>query len=790
MTVTSPRPAIRAAFIGAAIIASSVGAWPVTPPSVGAAEPANLLDREIVDVAILRPFDGTARGSRERILTVESSNRAGDGVHRLAVLERNSERWAETGALEIRGGDDPWLLDLSDGVFALIATGAEPMSTVTIVDADAETPVVVGRSTVDLRVTAAGGADVDGDGSIDLVLAGLSDRRRLGVCVGTRLLVLDPSDLGARRSVELLELEFDGAVLGEFDGVPGADLAGFTRCDPPGSIGEGSRLAAVRMFDGRMILDLPLADDPTSSPLAVDLGGDGRHELVTSGFGGLAYVDLARGTSGTWPVESEPMLGFIGTFAYSVEGGTPDLPAAILAMNGREVSVVGPYPGDDSSLPKSVTSGPMSGPVWSRVLATVRDTMARREPVVGLWTDLGTDGCPDLVLPLVIVTCGDPASASYTFRRGPELLGTRPVGTVGTGLFRRLLTAQAASWSADVGLRAPTPLPAWGGGGHGGWRIGPSAPFVLAELSVSDLLYFPTFPVPSPTMEVRATGRPSVVHASGWSGSAYLARIQALNDGDPEPIGTPEFGEFLDGPATALSGPVPGEAARVVRISVPPGHAAGTDTAAASIPLEDVRTQDGQPARRWVVTFVAINAWGEISEPISRVVNRDMSGPTMTVAAPFLTAPWPLTARITGIAEPGATVQVDDGALLTTTSRGAFETRLTLAPWPQDVTFRAVDPTGNETVRTISMVGGLDYRQLPWQLIVALLILAAVMAGTIVEGRRAKARLVAGDRSSITLGAGRQRRPSGRRRRDAAWLTDERDDLPLPEIEEILPSRR
>ena len=231
----------------------------------------------------------------------------------------------------------------------------------------------------------------------------------------------------------------------------------------------------------------------------------------------------------------------------------------------------------------------------------------------------------------------------------------------------------------------------------------------------------------------------------------------------------------------------PAEVGRVVRIDVTPGHPAGADTAAATIPLEDVRTPSGDPARRWAVTLVAFNAWGEVSAPVTRIVTRDLSGPPMTIAAPFASVPWPFGARITGIAEPGATVQVNGGEILTTTSRGLFETRVTLAPWPQDVTFRAMDETGNVTTRVISMMGGLDIRQLPWQVLVAIFVLVAVLVGTIREGRRAQARLLAADAGSAGLATGRQGPRTGSRRRDGAWLAGDRDDIPLPEIEEIPP---
>lgn len=794
-------PPLAAALAGVALAGSALGAPPWV---VGAADEANPLDRTIVDVAILPSTFGATGIERDRLLTLQLGADGIRGSSRLAILERAEGRWSEIASVVVAGAGRRWLVDAGAGIFAIISE-AEPggggPGVVTTVSVGSDSIALRHVVTLDFSVTGGAAADVDGDGSPELVLAGRSDRRRLGVCLGTRILGLDATTLRTTSSVELRELEFDRAVLGEFDGRPGADLAGRTRCDELGTSPTDPRPAqpriiAVRLGDGAMTLRLPVATGDADVIRAADLDGDAIDELViSSGAGPLAVLSGPRGPDGgpaTKALADAPSRLPLFTFPWSEAR-----PSSVIVAGDSDVRVF-------SDAREVARSTELSGPRWTTVVADRSRTVAQGDPPVGLWADLDADGCLDLLMPMFIVACRDPLSADApaqgsdpVIRRGPLWTASRPIAMVGRGSASGLLVAQSIAPSDLAGLRAPTPSVAWAAENAGGWRTGSSGPFVLSELSLPDLLYFPVYPVPAPTMEGRALGRPPVVQASGWSGTNYLVRVLALEEGDPEPTRTPELAVFLAGFAGEPPDPRLGPAASVSRIAVSPGHPAGADTAVATVLLDDARTASGAQARRWAVTFVAFNAWGEMSDPVMRVVTRDLTGPPMTVAAPFTSVPWPLSARITGVTEPGATVQVNGGEELSTTSRGAFETRVTLAPWPQDVRIRAVDETGNVTVRVISMMGGLDVRQLPWQVIVALLVLVAVLVGTIREGRRVQVRLVAADRLPARIGdgsrgsraQGRQGYPSGRaRRRDGGWLADERDDLPLPEIEEIPPS--
>jgi hypothetical protein len=103
----------------------------------------------------------------------------------------------------------------------------------------------------------------------------------------------------------------------------------------------------------------------------------------------------------------------------------------------------------------------------------------------------------------------------------------------------------------------------------------------------------------------------------------------------------------------------------------------------------------------------------------------------VVVDQPFGSLPWPLHGSIRGTAEPGATVALGDGQLVEAADDGTFVLDAVLVPWPQDVVIRAVDSHGNASTTTVSLVGGIDYRQLPWQPLVIGVVLVAALLTTL-----------------------------------------------------------
>ena len=79
------------------------------------------------------------------------------------------------------------------------------------------------------------------------------------------------------------------------------------------------------------------------------------------------------------------------------------------------------------------------------------------------------------------------------------------------------------------------------------------------------------------------------------------------------------------------------------------------------------------------------------------------------------------TARYASVTVAGQQVAVDDA--------GRFAAAVPLPPWPTDVVVTAVDPAGNEARVSVTGVGWLDYRGLPWIPIVAVFV--GVAAGVL-----------------------------------------------------------
>ena len=67
----------------------------------------------------------------------------------------------------------------------------------------------------------------------------------------------------------------------------------------------------------------------------------------------------------------------------------------------------------------------------------------------------------------------------------------------------------------------------------------------------------------------------------------------------------------------------------------------------------------------------------------------------------------------------------DDGTPVPVAADGRFDAAVSAGLWPRDVQIEATDPLGNRNTATVSVVALLDYRQLPWIPIVALLTILA-----------------------------------------------------------------
>ena len=99
--------------------------------------------------------------------------------------------------------------------------------------------------------------------------------------------------------------------------------------------------------------------------------------------------------------------------------------------------------------------------------------------------------------------------------------------------------------------------------------------------------------------------------------------------------------------------------------------------------------------------------------------------PALTAAAdtPFLSS----QVRVSGRVPPGTRVAMNGSSLVADTT-GRFAGEISAPPWPSDVRIEATDAVGNRSTRVISVVGLVDYRQLPWIPIAVLVTVLAALA--------------------------------------------------------------
>lgn len=631
----------------------------------------------------------------------------------------------------------------------------------------------------------AGPADVDADGTAELVVASATTRRRGPLCQGSELLVLDETELRPIQAVRVADRRLAGGVVGRWDESPGDDLLAyaFPNCPAGPDTPSEARLMAIRLRDGTTIVDRPAAGEDAvpwlSSPIRLDLDGVAPDEALARDERGLVVLDPARGWAGTVAAShgAIPLVAGRDGDARSAGPGRvawldPTAPSGAGSIGSARVArgQAGTVDIADVVTLDERTMGPGR---WPNVAGQTLLAAVRQAPPGGWLGPTVDPACADLLVPGATLPCGATA-----LRQGPAWIGARPLVAVGDGRDRRLLVALGMEWSSAVRL-PPRPAP-WAVAPPGAWRHGPSARFTLSELPAGEATVAPSSPVPT-HIEARV-GADATVRIVGQTGDRLLVWAVAMAAQAREPVSgataapVPEEiqepeAESADGAAGPSSGP-----ATVARIPVPPGAAAGSDDGAVPVDLVEVSVPRGAQADRWSLTIAPLTGWGEVGSFATELVVRDLTGPTLSVDAPFLSPIWPIPARVTGVSEPGAVVAVEGAGRVTVQPDGPFAIETALAPWPQTLRITATDRSGNVTTSEVSVVGGLDYRVLPWAAIatVGLLVLVAVNA---VRGS-------SGVRSVGPRAAGGATDAAGGRPRMAARSTDE---MPGPEIEELPP---
>jgi hypothetical protein len=297
--------------------------------------------------------------------------------------------------------------------------------------------------------------------------------------------------------------------------------------------------------------------------------------------------------------------------------------------------------------------------------------------------------------------------------------------------------------------------------------------FALGELRASELLYFSSFPRPGPTIDP-TTGRELEAAVAGSAGDRLLSsvvRIDRLQHETSEP--EPQDLRFY-----LWREPI-SETQSILRTPVTSRSLSGVEKRAAVVPLpgEPLRGADPAADQFWRIEVVALNDWGEISDPTAGDVSLDLTGPALRIDVPFISAPWPFAAPLEGVTEARGDVELVGVETVRANRVGGFQVRTTLAPWPQDLEFRSTDGDGNVTVRRVSVMGGVDVRRLPWQAIFVLTVIVATIYAALRDARRHGSAVRSAIATSGGVGASA-----------ASW--DPWDPAPLPTIEDIYPPPR
>jgi hypothetical protein len=343
----------------------------------------------------------------------------------------------------------------------------------------------------------------------------------------------------------------------------------------------------------------------------------------------------------------------------------------------------------------------------------------------GATIDLDGDGCPELILPAATAGC----LGTGAIRPGPAWLNSQPLGVVGGADDPHLLVAEGLDWYPyQEGPFPPIPSAAAPGAWRGGWV----QPFYLAEVALP--LDVPDRSVPAPVIDPLTDGL-GWIDLDGPAATRLLLRINPLRTTDTAIEGPRPLAEFMRTDTI--------EYELVILRRLPAAGGVGTDAAISRLPFairsEALGPFDPEGGDRWSVSAVALDARGVPSAVTRITVVHDTTAPVLTLdEAPFLSPPWPFEAKITGTSEPGATVRLGDGAQVVADATGAFAFGTRLAPWPQTLEAVAVDPSGNRTPASISVMGGIDLRGFPWPAIAAVAILIAVLLSSLRGTKRVR----------------------------------------------------
>ena len=452
--------------------------WPRSRLAAGGtagAEPADdPLAGTFADVALVTPPEGETGAALPRLLVVRAPDPTDPGTVVLDLLQADGDGWTRVDRLSVATGLDapgPATLIPLSGRFAVLATDLGGKTYVGLI---AENPTGLRQDAKKVEVlgrVGAGAADVDGDGSAELVLVGNAVSDGVGGCLWSPLVVMNGETLKQVVSSQIPGIGLDGGAIGHFGTAPGEDLLAYAHagCAPeqrsaPDSVAvidlaTGGLDPSLRIHTYRPVgegsyvgpgrIDVDGVAGPVV-PLVADLDGDGIDEAILRSGPAVVILDPAQG----WRAEvvdenatplavvdpaDHPRLVVAKPAADGESGGIRLLALGRVGRGGelieRGVAAIPPRPSDRSAgspLGVDLATDPAAPPpVW-----------------VG---ELGTAGCQVVLVPsATFLSCSRDAIA-WSGRLGPAWLQTVPLAAFGEN------GSTACSWRpASAGRRRGT----------------------------------------------------------------------------------------------------------------------------------------------------------------------------------------------------------------------------------------------------------------------------------------------------------------------------------------------